>query len=329
MEDRKKDHIDLAMQSQVNESLADKRFYYEPFLGDHNQDKEFPVSISGKIMKFPIWVSSMTGGTKKAYNINSNLAKVSAKFGLGMGLGSCRSLLDNDDTLKDFNVREILGNDLPLYANLGIAQVEKIVSSGALTKVRDMINLLRADGLIIHVNPFQEWIQHEGDRLQKAPIETIKSFLDLADFPVMVKEVGQGFGPESMKGLLQLPLESIEFAAFGGTNFSLLELSRIKTGGESFEPLANIGHSAIEMVEMFNFVLKEMGSTNVKSAIVSGGVRNFLDGYYLINKINIPAVYGQASSFLKYAMEDYQILENYVRNQISGFRMANSFLRIR
>lgn len=41
-----------------------------------------------------------------------------------------------------------------------------------------------------------------------------------------MKEVGQGMGPKSMEALLNLPLEAIEFGAYGGTNFALLELMR-------------------------------------------------------------------------------------------------------
>jgi len=115
---RKRDHIELAFQSQINEGLLDKRFYYEPLLAGHPKHGSYPsFQFLGKTMRVPLWVSSMTGGTQLAHTINHNLARACREFGMGMGLGSCRSLLYTDDTLADFNVRKIIGDDLPLFAN--------------------------------------------------------------------------------------------------------------------------------------------------------------------------------------------------------------------
>ena len=73
----------------------------------------------------------------------------------------------------------------------------------------------------------QEWFQPEGDILSMSPIDTIQRFMDQFSLPLIIKEVGQGMGPESLKRLLQLPLPAIEFAAFGGTNFARVELLRV------------------------------------------------------------------------------------------------------
>ena len=166
----------------------------------------------------------MTGGTKLAGTINRNLAMACNEFGMGMGLGSCRIIMEDDTYFEDFNMRAIIGDDLPLWANLGIAQIEELVGKKQEDKAAELVEKLRADGLIIHVNPMQEWFQPEGDILTCPPLDTIKRFLDSFSVPVIVKEVGQGMGPESLRELLQLPLQAIEFAAFGGTNFARVEL---------------------------------------------------------------------------------------------------------
>ena len=96
MENRKKDHIDLAFQSRTMSGELDRRFNYEPLMARH-PSKDLPVlPMLGKQMRAPIWVSSMTGGTELAGKINRNLARVCHEFGLGMGLGSCRPLLESD-----------------------------------------------------------------------------------------------------------------------------------------------------------------------------------------------------------------------------------------
>ncbi len=330
-QERKSDHIQLAFDSQVPLHNIDSRFDYEPLLSGHpNGTNVKNFTFLGKNFHFPIWVSSMTGGTKYANVINKNLAKACGEFGFGMGLGSCRSLLFSDDTLLDFDVRKYMP-DKALFANLGIAQLEELIETNQLSKVRELIDKLSADGLIIHVNPFQEWLQPEGDVIKYPPIETIKRVIDAVNAKIIVKEVGQGMGPESLKELLLLPIEAIDFAANGGTNFSKLEMLRADENIiNHYAGLADIGHSAEDMVNMVNRLLEELGEKALcKQIIVSGGIRNFLDGYYYINKLKIPAIYGQASAFLKYAREDYEQLQQYVSLQIKGLELAQAYLRVK
>lgn len=329
---RKQDHIELAFQSQIEEGKLDSRFYYEPLLSGHPQKEKFnSFQFLGKNLRTPIWVSSMTGGTDLAKTINQNLARACNEFGMGMGLGSCRSLLYSNETLPDFDVRAIIGNDLPLYANLGIAQLEELINQKELFLIDQLLNKLKADGLIIHVNPLQEWLQPEGDRFEMAPIETIKTIVEYASFPIIVKEVGQGMGYESLKALFQLPIEAIDFAANGGTNFAKLELLRSDLKKqEIYSQLAFVGHSAEDMINMTRGIIEELGTERkCNQVIVSGGIRNFLDGYYVINKLPLPCVYGQASGFLHHARGSYGELRDYVDAQVEGLHLANAFLKLR
>lgn len=330
MEDRKKDHINLALESQTLKDEIDRRFWYEPLLSGHPQ-KLTPFTFLGKTLNVPLWVSSMTGGTQLAGKINSNLAKACNEFGFGMGLGSCRIILRDNTHFPDFDMRGILGDDLPLYANLGIAQMEELIESGKAHLANDLVKRLRADGLIVHVNPLQEWFQPEGDRLSHAPLYTIQKFLEKAEFPVIVKEVGQGMGFKSLLELMKLPLAAVEFAAFGGTNFARMEMMRnTDTDTASlFSPLTSVGVDAGDMLDAVNQIAEQKKDILCREIIVSGGIKSFLDGYYYIRKSKLPAVYGQASSFLKYARDDYPLLQQYIRNQIKGLEMAYAYLQLR
>jgi len=328
---RKQDHIALAFQSQVAAAGLDERFYYEPMLSAHPQALAAPFPFLGKSQRCPLWVSSMTGGTAMAKTINHNLALACAEFGMGMGLGSCRQLLYSNDLLGDFDVRNILGTDLPLFANLGIAQIEQLFERNETERIPALLHKLRADGLIVHINPLQEAMQPEGDVFKAPPIETVQKLLQLFDFKIIVKEVGQGFGPESLRALLQLPLAAIEFAAAGGTNFAKLELLRSDPQRQlTFEKIATLGHSAVEMMQFVNALKAELGDRcQTQHLIISGGIRDFLDGYYLLKKSPLPAVYGQASGFLKYAQGDYADLRSFVQSQLRGLELAEAFLRIK
>jgi len=329
---RKQDHIELAFQSQVGAALLDERFFYEPLLAAHPQPGSLPaIPFLGTSLRAPLWVSSMTGGTALARTINRNLARACAEFGMGMGLGSCRQLLFSNDHLDDFDVRSILGPEQPLFVNLGIAQLEQLLAQGEEARIAELVDKLRANGLIIHVNPLQEAMQPEGDVFTVPPLETIEAVLSVYAGPVVVKEVGQGFGPASLKALLQLPLAAIEFAAAGGTNFAKLELLRGDAEKQMiFDKITRVGHTAADMLTMVNRLTEELGEKRQTGhLILSGGIRDFLDGYYLIRKSTLPAVYGQASGFLQHARGDYELLRTYVQAQIRGLELAYAFLHPR
>lgn len=326
---RKLDHIQLAFESQLRD--ADHRFYYEPMLSAHPENASIPaIEIAGVKMQVPLWISSMTGGAEKAGKINQLLAEVCRAYGLGMGLGSCRPVLENSEYSKDFEIRKFIG-DQPLFANLGIAQIEELIEKNQLQRLVDMVHRLEANGLIVHVNPLQEWMQPEGDRFVASPLDTVKRVLDFVDFPIIVKEVGQGFGPKSLEALLQLPLAALDYGAFGGTNFSKLEnLRRESVERTLLEPVQHVGHTAEEMSGWVNQLHASLKNKVLcEKIIVSGGVGTFLDGYYHLQKLTMPALYAQASPFLKYALEGEKALQQFVEAQIKGLALSYTYLTLK
>lgn len=332
-ESRKRDHIELTTMAQTGRFEVDSRFYYEPMLTTH-PTATFDISTNflGKKINAPLWISSMTGGVGAARHINQNLARVCREFSLGMGLGSCRTLLESDQYFDDFNLRPILGPDLPLFANLGIAQVERLVHSNNAAKIFDLIERLDADGIIVHVNPLQEWFQPEGDKFEFSPIDTIAKLCDLntgRKYKIIVKEVGQGMGPKSLKALLDLSIDAIELASFGGTNFSKLELLRSKEAKAlEIESLARVGHTSMEMISILNNLLKSKPTYIEKQIIISGGIENFLDGYYLQELLNFSSIIGQAKNFLSRS-ENYEELRAFTNAQIEGLKMAHAYLTVK
>lgn len=326
--DRKLEHIKLALDSQTEPSEQDLRFNYEPMLSTHPENTNLSIQFLGKTMQTPIWVSSMTGGTGVARTINGNIARACREFGMGMGLGSCRKILFDKTDWADFDFRDEIG-DQPFWANLGVAQLEELLVSKNIQALIDLVGELRADGLIVHVNPLQEWFQPEGNRFKQPPLQTIQQLLDQIDLKVIVKEVGQGFGPESLRQLLALPLAAIEFGAYGGTNFSKLEMLRgDQQKLEASLPFAYVGQSASQMIDSVNQILKENPTPACRQLIISGGIQNALDGYFLTSKSQLPAVFGMASAVLKHASESYESLAGFIENQIQALSLAKAYLTI-
>ena len=328
MSNRKNDHITLATKSRITTLESDNRFYYEPLLASHPLKNPSPFNCLGKTLKYPIWVSSMTGGADQARNINHNLATICREFGFGMGLGSCRILLENRERWVDFDLRATLGNEVPFYANLGIAQLEELVHYKRTNEIETLVQDLKCDGIIIHINPLQEAIQPGGDKIKVAPLETIKTFISNTNLKVIVKEVGQGFGPKSLFELLKLPLEALEFGALGGTNFALLEMHRRTDAGlDQYLPLAKCGHSASEMVQFANkIVIDHPNDIKCHQLIISGGITNAVDGFYLTNQSTIPAVFGMGSAFLQYAAVGIDELRSYCENLVWSYQLAQNYL---
>lgn len=321
---RKKDHIELTHQSRTPVSTVDQRFNYEPLFFKHPTSEDlWPVTFLGKKFHYPIWVSSMTGGIDSGKKINENLARLCGEFKLGMGLGSCRSLLESRERFNDFSVRKYLG-DQPLFANIGIAQLGELIVSNKIERLHELVKSLEADGLMIHLNPLQEWFQKGGDKFVLSPFDALKSFLQDVKYPVFIKEVGQGFGPKSLKALIELPIAGIEFGAYGGTNFSLLENHRSVESGNHKKPFIHVGHTALEMVDILNAL-----PDRNKEFIISGGVNSILDGFELKMKLKAPALIGMASAFLGPAQTSYQALQEHFLQMNEALLVAKGILDIK
>jgi isopentenyl-diphosphate delta-isomerase len=335
MDQRKKDHLQLVECAQMPLHLLDDRFDYEPLLGHHRIDHiDLSKTFLGKTLQAPLWISSMTGGTADAKVLNQRLARTAKNFALGMGVGSCRAFLENpkDASLREqFCLRPLLGDKAIFFANLGIAQVAELVLKKDINPLKMLVEELEADGLIIHVNPLQEYVQAEGDRFLLSPLQILEELLGDLDYPypLIIKEVGQGMGPRSLEALMKLPLAAIDFAAFGGTNFSQIEALRSQGGQVGKECLARLGHGAEEMMRVFNALkesLRAAGTLKCSQEIISGGISHFLDMHYYRLNSDGNALLGQGRELLLRAKESQESLDSFVESQIEGLKIASQFL---
>ena len=331
-ESRKNDHINLTDKSVPQSKLDLLGSHYEPlFSGICEFNQEPQVNFGPYSLDLPIWISSMTGGAQRAKKINKNLARLCGEFKLGMGLGSCRSLLFSNDRIEDFDYKDLVG-DQPLFTNFGIAQVEELVDDNKVSLINEVNVKLNADGIIIHINPLQEFMQPEGDRYKRPPLETIQKALDKLKYPVIVKEVGQGFGPRSLEALFNLPLLAIDLAGFGGTNFTKLE--ELRLGDEKKykirlnSSLYQVGHSCEEMIDFVLDLDKKL--IKDKNIIISGGLKRPLDGVLLKNKLDSSEVQssliGFASLFLKHAQGEYSDLKAFMYEFKESYRIAKNLI---
>ena len=162
----------------------------------------------------------------RANRVNKQLAEICSEFGLSMGF-SCRPLIESTDFFDDFNLRPIIGHEL-LLANIGVAQVEGLISSeNDRKRFFEQLNTIDVDGIFVHINPLQEFLQPEGDRFSTSPFGNTTKIYMICPFNIFVKEVGQGFVLRSLEALSMLDIKGVELGAYGGTNG--LELLRSDT----------------------------------------------------------------------------------------------------
>ncbi|RLD04834.1 MAG: type 2 isopentenyl-diphosphate Delta-isomerase [Chloroflexota bacterium] len=226
---RKADHIRINLQEDVRSGVAtgleDYRFTHQALPELNLTDIDLTLSLFGYSLRAPILISSMTGGASETANINRALAIAAQETGIAMGMGSQRAALENPALVSTFQVRDVAPNIL-LFANLGAIQLNNHLGVEDCQRTVDMI---QADGLILHLNPLQEAVQPEGDTNFGGLLEKIEAVCKTLEVPVIVKEVGWGFSERAARQLVNAGVSALDVAGAGGTSWTQVEMHRAQT----------------------------------------------------------------------------------------------------
>ena len=224
---RKADHIKINLEQDVKSSLTNGlesyRFSHEALPDLNLDDIDLTQKIFGRSVAAPILISSMTGGTPEAERINLVLAQAAQMAGIAMGLGSQRAAIERPELVKTFQVRHV-APDILLLANIGAVQLNYRYS---VDECRRAVDMVEADGLILHLNPLQEALQPEGDTRFKGLLNKIEKVCREVGVPVIVKEVGWGISENTARRLAEAGVAGIDVAGAGGTSWSQVEMYRI------------------------------------------------------------------------------------------------------
>lgn len=225
---RKAEHIRINLEADVGAKGVSSGFEAYRFLHRALPEMDLAqvdtsVELFGRTLRAPILISSMTGGTGEARRINRTLAETAQALGLAMGLGSGRALLERPDLVDTYDVRR-LAPDALLFANIGAVQLNRGVTPD---DCRRLAERLAADALILHLNPLQEALQPEGDVCFAGLLGRIERLCRDVEMPVVVKEVGWGIAPDTVRSLLDAGVAAVDVAGAGGTSWSEVERHRI------------------------------------------------------------------------------------------------------
>jgi isopentenyl-diphosphate delta-isomerase len=223
---RKSDHIQINLEQDVRSALTtglEKVHFIHEALPELDLNRVDPtLSLFGKTLSAPILISSMTGGTDRAGTINLRLAEAAQSVGVAMGVGSQRAALEHPEQAATFQVRKV-APDILLFANLGAIQLNH---GYTLDHCRRAVDMIRANALILHLNPLQEAVQAGGDVNFAGLTKKIEEICRKLEVPVIAKEVGWGISERTAKILADCGVSAIDVAGAGGTSWSQVEMHR-------------------------------------------------------------------------------------------------------
>jgi isopentenyl-diphosphate delta-isomerase len=274
---RKKDGIEIPLQKNVQARTTST--YLEHVRLVHNALPEINYEDIDLSMKFldhrfsaPLIIDSMTGGTDEATMINGRLGELAEKYGLGMGLGSQRAGLKSEELAATYSIARKNAPNAFLIANIGGAQLAKGLS---VDDARKIVKMIRANALVVHLNPLQELVQPEGEPRYAGVLAKIAELVKSMDVPVIVKEVGAGISREVAIKLEMAGASAINVAGAGGTSWAGVEKLRADMVRDGTK--AHLGELFWDWGLPTAASLIEVKRTVKLPLIASGGLRNGLE----------------------------------------------------
>ena len=283
---RKADHMRLATAPEATPGggagFADVQLLHRALPEVDHEALDPGAEILGRRFELPLVVASMTGGHAAGGEVNAVLARVAERRGLPMGVGSQRAALRDPGLADSYAIARRVAPSAFLMANVGAPQLVRQGGTPGLTsaEVRDLADMIRADALIVHLNPIQELAQPEGDRSAAGWLDAIARLVADLPIPVVAKETGGGVSEAVARELAAAGVAAIDVGGRGGTNFAAIEGLRAEEhGNERAAALA----SALSRWGIPTAVSIALTARAGLPTIGTGGIRTGIDAAAAIN----------------------------------------------
>ncbi len=314
--ERKADHIRVNLEEDVDSGLfagfEHLHFEHSALPEIDLDDIDLSQDFLGKTLAAPLLISSMTGGTAQASEINRNLAIAAQEAGIAMGLGSQRVAIEDPSLSDTFNMRDVAPDAL-MFANLGAVQLN--YGYGA-EEAQRAIDMIEADALVLHLNALQEAVQPEGDTRFGSLLSKIEVLVASVSVPVIAKEVGWGISGTVAKRLVEAGVAIIDVAGAGGTSWSQVEMHRAaeEKQADLARRFVDWGIPTAEAVRQVRAALPDI------PVIASGGLRSGLD---IAKSIALGAqLGGMAGPFLRAAVESSEAVTDLIHQTVRELRVC-------
>ena len=320
---RKADHIDITTQRAVTAAVSpgweDVHLVHQTLPEIDLADVDLGGTLFGHRLGAPLVIASMTGGHPRAEEVNRRLARAAQSFGLAMGVGSQRAAIRRPELLSTYTVARDTAPDAFLIANIGAPQLVAQGDQPALeiAQIAELVAVMRADALAIHLNYLQEVVQPEGDTRARGVLAAIRCLVAALPVPVIAKETGAGISRPQAILLREAGVAALDVGGAGGTSFALVEAARAADQGlGAFDRLGRLlGDwglpTAVSVVECAGLGLP---------IIATGGVRSGLDA---AKALALGADFvGIARPLLTAALESEDALHVYIAELLHTLRVV-------
>ncbi len=236
---RKGEHLQLAAEGDVETRATagweDVNLLHDALPTVDAASIDLTTRFLGHALKLPLVISGMTGGHGRAIAINELLARVAERAGIAMGVGSQRAALRDPTLIPTYAVVRDSAPHAFVIANVGVSQLVKQGSERALgaKDVREIVKMVRADALALHLNYLEESVQPEGQTRAAGVEAAVRALVKASPVPVIAKETGAGISRATALRLRRLGVKAIDVGGVGGTSFAAIEGLRAHERGDA------------------------------------------------------------------------------------------------
>jgi isopentenyl-diphosphate Delta-isomerase len=320
---RKIEHVNIALGQDISVAQRanwnDVQLVHQALPEVDLDEIDTSVTFLGRMLRYPIFMSSLTGGHQDVISINRNLARAAEHYGLALGVGSQRAAIVNADVISSYTITREHAPNAYLIANIGAPQLIAQPRHAPFTieQVEHAITMIGANALAIHMNSLQEATQPEGDRRAAGEAAALKTLTSQVNVPVIAKETGAGVCREQALLLHSCGVAAIDVGGAGGSSMSAMEAARSKARGD--ERTRNIGLLFQDWGIATPVSIVEASVAHLP-LISTGGVRNGLD---MARALALGAsIVGIGFPFLKAASESYEAVCELLETIVAELKVA-------
>src|SRR5215471_18960443 len=124
---RKIEHVNIALGQDISAAQkanwSDIQFVHQALPEVNLDEIDTSVNFLGHTLRYPLFISSLTGGHDDVKSINRNLARAAEQYGLALGVGSQRAAIVNPDLASSYTITRDNAPNAFLIANIGAPQL--------------------------------------------------------------------------------------------------------------------------------------------------------------------------------------------------------------